>query len=158
MKMKVNGKVAKMIIDTGASHTVFDKSKITKFVKDNKFTKMAKTTTGLGGNNIDSHHTTINKISLGKISLVNYPGVMLDLSHVNISYAAMGLPEVDGVLGADIFVMFNAVIDYEKKTLTLNDKALKGLEKARKLIVKKSAGRIKKAAAKKKKVTAKAKK
>jgi len=123
MKMHVNGKVANMIIDTGASHTVFDKKRMIKFIGKTKFTKLKNSTSGIGGTKMDSHHTMIDRLKFGKLKLDGYPGVMLDLSHVNKAFKRMGMAEVDGVLGADIFMMFNAVIDYEKKTLKLNDTA-----------------------------------
>ena len=129
IKILVNGKVAKMIIDTGASHTVFDKTKMKKYVKQKRFTKIANSTTGVGATKMDSHHTIIEKIKIGKMQIQGYPGVMLDLSHVNASYVMMGLPEIDGVLGADIFVMFSAVIDYKNMTLTLNDELVKKVTK-----------------------------
>ncbi len=119
--MHVNGKVANMIIDTGASHTVFDKKKIKKFIGKTIFTKMKNSTSGISGTKMDSHHTIIDRLKFGKLTLDGYPGVMLDLSHVNKAFKRMGMAEIDGVLGADIFMMFNAVIDYEKKTLKLND-------------------------------------
>ena len=47
---------------------------------------------------------------------------MLDLSHVNQSYEQIGLKPIDGVLGSDVLLKYNAVIDYEKKILKLKFK------------------------------------
>ncbi len=135
MKMQVNGKVTKMIIDTGASHTVFDKKRMQTHIKGQKLTKFSKSTTGVGGTKIDTHHTIIKKMKIGKLEIIEYPGIMLDLSHVNASFVAMGLPEIDGVLGADIFLLFNAIIDYKKRTLTLNDSNFTKVEKVKKVPV-----------------------
>lgn len=119
VKMKINNKVAQIIIDTGASKTVFDKTRIAKFVKDTHFDTHEKLSTGLGTNTMTSQITVLKKISLGEIQLNDYKTVLLDLSHVNQSYESLGLKPVDGVLGSDLLLQYKAVIDYEKKVLKL---------------------------------------
>ena len=64
-----------------------------------------------------SHFTSIKKIKIGEIEILDYKTILLDLSHVNQSYEQIGLKPVDGVLGSDILLKFNGVIDYEKKVL-----------------------------------------
>lgn len=119
MKLYINRKVANVIIDTGASKTVFDRKRILKFVSDKKFDKHDNLSSGLGTNSMKSEFTTIKKIRIGTLEIVNYQMVLLDLSHVNKSYHQVGLPQVDGVLGSDILLKYKAVIDYEKKKLKL---------------------------------------
>ena len=121
MKMSINGKAAKVVLDTGASHSAFDIKKTKKF-NIVKPTKRVSSTSGLGTNTMDSHHTIFKKIRIGELEIINYHAVLLDLSHVNQSYASINLPEVDGVLGSDILVEYNAIIDYEKKVLKLKIK------------------------------------
>lgn len=125
VKIRINGKVARMIIDTGASHSAFDVKKIKSFVKNKNFEKHGEATSGLGTNTMESHFTSINKIKLGELEILDYHAVLLDLSHVNESYVSIDLPEVDGVLGSDIFCKYNAVIDYKKQTLELTNKKTK---------------------------------
>lgn len=119
VKLQLNRKLANVIIDTGASKTVFDKSRIEEFVTDKNFSTHEKLSAGLGTNTMTSQLTTIKKIKIGEVEIENYETVLLDLSHVNHSYASVGLKPVDGVLGSDILLKFNAVIDYEKKILRL---------------------------------------
>jgi len=121
VKLYINRKVANVIIDTGASKTVFDKKRILKFVSDKKFDKHDNLSSGLGTNTMKSQFTIIKKIKIGTLEIVNYQIVLLDLSHVNKSYHQVGLPQVDGVLGSDILLKYNAVIDYEKKKLRLKE-------------------------------------
>ena len=118
-KILVNRKSALMVLDTGASRTVFDKNRIGRFSRETKFRKSEQQSAGLGTSTMKSHFTALKKISLGKISIADYDAVLLDLSHVNKAYAGIGLPEVDGVLGNDILVKFRAKIDYGKKKLEL---------------------------------------
>ena len=122
IKMSINGKVANVIVDTGASKTVFDTTAIEKFVKHKKFEEHDQLSSGLGTNTMTSQSTMIKKIKIGAVEIENYKTVLLDLSHVNSSYTQIGLKTVDGVLGSDILLKYNAVIDYEKKILKLKFK------------------------------------
>jgi|ERR1043165_9560778 hypothetical protein len=119
LKVKINGKPASLIIDTGASKSVFDKARIAKFVKKESFQAHESLSSGLGTNSMTSEITTIKKLRIGGLEVENYKTVVLDLSHVNVSYEQVGLKPVDGVLGSDILLQHHAVIDYEKKTLKL---------------------------------------
>lgn len=136
VKIKINGKVANAIIDTGASKTVFDKTRIDNFLKLEKLSAHDSKSTGLGTASMQSHVVLLNKISIGKLEIPDYTAVVLDLSHVNQTYVMIGLKPIDAVVGSDIMQQYKAVIDYSKKTLSLT------------LPVKKKA--VKKKAAKKK--------
>lgn len=109
-----------MLIDTGASKTVFDENRIKKFIDENEFILNEKLSTGLGTNSMQTHSATIKKIQFGKIVLKNFNTILLDLSHVNESYSKLDLPVIDGVLGSDLMIEYNAVIDYKSKELKLN--------------------------------------
>ena len=119
IKAKVNGKRASLLIDTGASKTVFDKDKILKFVKESSFTTLEKLSTGLGTAKMKTHSAFLKKLQLGKLTLPEFETIVIDLSHVNQAYEKLDLPEIDGVLGSDLMLMYNAVIDYKKKKLKL---------------------------------------
>jgi predicted aspartyl protease len=125
MKVHINGKPANIIIDTGASKTVFDKSRITKYIKNKTFDENEKLSSGLGTNTMKSHTTKIKKMKIGTLEILDYETVLLDLSHVNESYQQVGLKPIEGVLGSDILAEFNAIIDYEKQILKLKFKKKK---------------------------------
>jgi len=122
IKIKINNKVSNLIIDTGASKTVFDKHRIKNFVSEKKFDTHDKLSSGLGTNSMESQLVTLKKIKIGEVEITNYHTILLDLSHVNKSYEQIGLKPVDGVLGSDVLLKYNAVIDYEKKILKLKFK------------------------------------
>ncbi|MEK6616389.1 MAG: retropepsin-like aspartic protease [Bacteroidota bacterium] len=121
INIRVNGKHAQLLIDTGASHTVFDKERIVNFIKKEKVEKHDKLSSGLGTSNMKSHLAVIENISLGKIEIRNYKTVVIDLSHVNVAYKHMKQKPIDGVLGSDILKKYKAVIDYGKKKLFVDD-------------------------------------
>lgn len=120
--IRVNGKPARLLIDTGASKTVFDKEMIVKFLSKEKFEKHDKLSTGLGTGNMKSHLAVIGKISIGKTEIKNYKTVVIDLSHVNKAYKHMKQKPIDGVLGSDILKEYGAIINYGKALLLLYPK------------------------------------
>jgi predicted aspartyl protease len=125
IKAYINKKLVHLIIDTGASRTVFDKTKIEKYVGNERIEEEDKLSSGLGTNTMTSQTTIIKKLKIGELEITHYNAVLLDLSHVNESYEQVGLKQLDGVLGSDILVKYNAVIDYEKKVLKLKFKKKK---------------------------------
>lgn len=120
VNIRVNGKPARLLIDTGASQTVFDKTRIKKFLKEKKFISHDKLSTGLGTSNMKSHLAVMEKIEIGKIVTRKYKTVVIDLSHVNVAYKQMKQKPIDGVLGSDILKKYRAVIDYGKKKLVIS--------------------------------------
>lgn len=123
IKGKINGKVANLLIDTGASRTVFDVNRMDKFVKVKKLKKNEQLSTGLGTNSMESHVSELKKIDLNGLVINNYHGIFIDLSHVNTSYEGINLKPIDGVIGSDILLKYKAIINYEKMEMTLKFKA-----------------------------------
>lgn len=118
-KVKINGKPGLVIIDTGASRTVFDKTEIVKFLQSEEIAEHDRVSTGLGTASMQSQVVTLDSFALGKVKLEKYPAVVLDLQHVNQTYDAIGLASIVGVLGSDVLVSHKAVINYSKKYLSL---------------------------------------
>jgi predicted aspartyl protease len=115
----INGNIARLLIDTGASRTVFDSERIRAFLdlEDQNFEKIDKLSTGLGTNTMESHSVTIGRFELGETLFEDYLAVVLNIEHVNQSYRLLGYPEIDGVLGGDLLHELKAVIDYRKMEL-----------------------------------------
>ena len=115
----VNDKIAHMILDTGASRTVFDETRIAQFLVNETIEEQNRLSTGLGTNTMESKKVVLNTVEIGAVAITNYQAAVLDLSHVNQSYEKLSLAPVDGVLGSDILVDYRALIDYQKKELRL---------------------------------------
>ncbi len=118
---KINGKKANLIIDTGASRTVFDELMIKKYLPDsyNDFENNEKLSTGLGTNTMKSQACTLKSLKLGDLTIKNYLAVILDLTNINESYGHLGLPEIHGVIGGDLLKKYKAVIYYKSQNLKL---------------------------------------
>ncbi|MBQ19504.1 MAG: clan AA aspartic protease [Flavobacteriales bacterium] len=121
LKVTINGITANLILDTGASRSVFDQTRIAQFTKNNHIEDLDRLSTGLGTNTMTSKKVTLEKLQLNAIVIENYEATILDLAHVNQSYEKLELEVIDGVLGSDILTEYNAIIDYGKKELILNN-------------------------------------
>ena len=119
VKIKINRKSARMVVDTGASQTVMDRERIHNFVAEREFKKSEALSTGLGTNSMESHIAHIRKLQLGALVIKDMSLLLLDLSMVNSSYEQIGVKSIDGIIGSDILVNHRAVIDFEKKILKL---------------------------------------
>jgi predicted aspartyl protease len=118
-QIKINHKIANVLLDTGASKTVFDINLINNFIVGLESEIHDKLTTGLGTSSMVSHKAVINKLEIGKLEILDFDAVLLDLSHVNQSYGQLGIEPIAGVIGCDIMVQFKAKIDFEKSVLTM---------------------------------------
>jgi len=116
---KINGTKISLLIDTGASKTVFDRKRMRTLMRKKKFQKNDGLSVGLGTNKMKSHFVELEKLSIGELVLENFKTVLLDLKIVNKSYAMLGLSPIDGVVGGDILNRFGAEINYRKKQLLL---------------------------------------
>lgn len=119
INLLINEKPANLLIDTGASKTVFDLTRIEPFLTDTEFTENEMLSAGLGTNTLVSKSAVLESLKIGDFELKNYPCIIIDMSHVNETYQSIGLQPFDGVLGSDILYRFKASIDYKTKILKL---------------------------------------
>jgi hypothetical protein len=121
IECRLNGKPVNMLVDTGASKTVFDVNRIRKYIGARKksFEIFEKQTTGLGTNTMESHFTVAKSFCIDKLEMKDFKIILLDMAHVNQSYALLKQTAIDGVLGSDLLMTHNAVIDYGKKILKI---------------------------------------
>ena len=115
----INDNPVKLLVDTGASKTVFDKKRIKKLFVKKRFKRHHSLSIGLGTSRMRSHIIKLEKFSIGELTINNFESVLLNLDNVNKSYQMLGLPAIEGVLGGDILQKHKAEIDYGKKILVL---------------------------------------
>ena len=112
----------KLVLDTGASKTAFDKTLLLELVHENELIHSGHLTTGLGTNNMESFTTNITDLYIGKFYIPLLEVAVLDLSAINSAYQKLEIAPVLGVLGGDVLVEFGAVIDYKKCKMSLKRK------------------------------------
>ena len=117
VKATINSVEGKFILDTGASSTCVDFSRV-KFFKlfaRNSDVKAA----GAGATDMLTQVSENNKLELGDWLEPDADVVVFDLSHVNAALLNHKATEVDGIIGADVLKEGRAVIDYKQKALYL---------------------------------------
>lgn len=119
LKAEINQIPCRLLIDTGASRTVFDQNRISLFVTDPEIHENEQLSTGLGTNDMKSQIISLDSLVIGELSLHNYQCIIIDMIHINQSFETFGLQAIDGVIGGDILLNYKAEIDYRKKELRL---------------------------------------
>jgi len=121
VEVVVFGRPFLVVLDTGASKTVFDKTVLLETNAAAVLLETDKLSTGLGTSTMASFKLTLHDLHIGALHVPEFEVAVLDLSTINMAYQKLGKPLVLGVLGGDILVKYSAVIDYGKCLLTLNN-------------------------------------
>jgi len=117
LNLRVNGKKASFILDTGASASCLDENLAQQYaLSPNQDEILA---TGAGSSNFATHQADNVLIDLGNLQLQQQSLILLDLSHVNHALAEVNEAPVEGILGADLLKARRAVIDYGRNCLYL---------------------------------------
>jgi hypothetical protein len=119
LDIMIFNKPFKVVLDTGASRTAFDRDLLIQANEMANIVASERLSTGLGTNTMESATAVIENIWIGDMMIPELEVAVLDLSTINVAYRELGHPEVLGVLGSDILMKHNAVIDFGKKTLKL---------------------------------------
>lgn len=119
IEVRINRKKCRMVLDTGASRTVFDQKEIQALVREKSSLLEGKMSAGLGTREMETHSIQLKKFQLGKLSLADFEALVLDLDVLSQSYEQLGHGKVVGVLGSDILHRYQAIIDFGKQKLSL---------------------------------------
>jgi len=119
VKITINGHDARMLLDTGASRTVFDMETIKMLHAGIEMEANEDKATGLGTNSVENYIAIVDSFAIGGLTISDFQVGVLDLSHVNTSYSNIDMPSIAGVVGSDLLVKYNAVIDFGKLMLLL---------------------------------------
>ena len=117
--VKIYKKTYKVVLDTGASKTVFDHNLLLGADKRITVQSTNRLSAGLGTLSMESYTAILPEFKIGRLKLPDFEVAVLDLSNINQAYAQLNHPQVLGVLGGDIFTDYAAIIDYGTKKLKL---------------------------------------
>jgi len=118
---EVNGRPARLLLDTGASHTIFATPSAQRLgLQTAPSTERAG---GVGTSDHATETTIIDELRLGGVRLQRVAAWTFDLDHVNRALANQGGAPVDGALGGDLLRPAEAVIDYARAMLYLRPAA-----------------------------------
>lgn len=117
VEIVVFGQSLLAVVDTGASRSVFDRSFIKSHVKHLNTSEETHATTLFTTSS--TLQAVIPKMKIGRLILTEYDAVALDLEAVNQAYAGLGHPPISAIIGGDLLLKYNAVINYKKMKLYL---------------------------------------
>ncbi|TDQ07416.1 aspartyl protease family protein [Pedobacter metabolipauper] len=106
-----------VVLDTGASRSVFDMAFIKTHLSEVEYSEESQATTLFS--TATTLQAVIPKLKIGRLALTDYETVALDLESVNQTYGSLGHPEIKGIIGSDILLKYDAVINYKKMKLYL---------------------------------------
>ncbi|WP_234994548.1 aspartyl protease family protein [Pedobacter caeni] len=112
VEIVIFGKKSFVVLDTGASRSVFDMALIKANIKELEHSEETHATTLFATSS--TLQATIPKLKIGRLVISDYDTVALDLDTVNQAYEQMGHPKVIGIIGSDILLKYNAIINYKK--------------------------------------------
>ncbi|HOR59960.1 MAG TPA: retropepsin-like aspartic protease [Bacteroidales bacterium] len=119
IKAKVNKNKVNMIVDTGASSTVFDVEN--PIFSDIEFENLETDNPSSGFNSVieELYYGNIDSFSISWFKIKNFEAVFTSMQHINYLYKNLNLPPVAGILGCDFLIENNAVLDFENKKLII---------------------------------------
>ena len=116
----INDKKYDLLIDTGASHTIFDATLIPELpVNEIEYSEIR--STGISVGELNARIGCIETFKLGDLQHTNWIVILIDLTHVNEMYNNLTDKVVAGLIGSDFLLKHKAVIDYKKRELILRD-------------------------------------
>lgn len=117
VKATINGVKGDFILDTGASNSCvgFESIELFKLNASKSKTKAA----GAGATGMVTQLASDNYLELGTWKCQDFHLVIFDLSHVNEALRQHKTKAVQGIIGADVLLEGDAIIDYSSKSLYL---------------------------------------
>jgi len=115
----LSGISARLVVDTGASHSCLCKKTFKSICKNGRITK-ADAVMGIGKSRLNNQLMQVPQFQLGGLLIEDYPFLMLPLSHINKMLQMLDIQPIHGLLGGDILFKYNAVIDYAGRKITFN--------------------------------------
>jgi hypothetical protein len=117
VKASINGISGNFILDTGASNSCvgFESVALFGLTAGRSKTKAA----GAGATNMPTQIAKNNTLKLGRWTTSEFHLVIFDMTHVNVALQHYKVKPVQGIIGADILLEGEAIIDYANRCLYL---------------------------------------
>jgi hypothetical protein len=112
-----NDTVACWIIDTGASKTVLDSNLNQNYELVDSDNEDDYQSAGINQGMMETKVGVIPKLRFGELVICNQKVALIDLSHVNEIYEKYTNHRIAGLIGGDILMRYNCLIDYEQKII-----------------------------------------
>ncbi|HEY4787299.1 MAG TPA: retropepsin-like aspartic protease [Bacteroidales bacterium] len=125
----INGQKCNLIIDTGASKTVFALNHIQHILHEEPVSQPDIQSAGISASTIDSHSGLIRDFRMGNMIIRNMEIILIDLSSIDEIYHKFTDKSIWGLIGSDFLLKYKARLDYGNRLMTLNVSKSNILEK-----------------------------
>lgn len=115
----VNGQLCHLIIDTGASKTIFALNHLQSILLEEPVSQPDIQSAGISASSLDSHSGIITEFRLGQLLLTSMETVLIDLTSIDELYRKYTSKSIWGLIGSDFLLKYKAKLDYGNLTLTL---------------------------------------
>ncbi len=115
----MSGYKLNVLIDTGASLTVFDVNRFKNIYPQQEVSPYENSFRGITSHAIPTWSATVEVLDIGSLQLTDLRILLVDLASINQTYAHYDLPRIDAVLGGDLLLALKTRIDYASRTLIL---------------------------------------
>lgn len=113
----VKDKKINLLIDTGASRTVFDTELLKQIFPKLSLEENEEPALGIGSQSVENQVAKIPYFAIGGLVLDGLEIGIIDLKGINQHYSQISKISIDGILGGDILNTYNALIDYKNCTM-----------------------------------------
>lgn len=115
----INDLKLNLVIDTGASKTVFDGRILEPALGTSDRFSHKIQSAGIMADEIDSKATLADVFRIGDLVIHDFPVIMIDLEAINKLYRKATGESIHGLLGSDFLLSYRADIDYGKLVMEL---------------------------------------
>ena len=121
VSMRVNGAMGTFLLDTGASNSVIDKRALPQFKIASQNLLRSETAIGAGGD------VTLSSYAISGLSINGRNFALKQISAADLSPVIFALARdtrirLDGIIGQDVMIAFDGVIDTKSRTLFLRER------------------------------------
>ncbi len=116
---QINGHICHLIIDTGASKTVFAYNRLHQLLSENPVAQPEIQSAGISAASIDSHSGILSQFQLGKFTYTDMEVILIDLSSIEVLYQNYAEKSIWGLIGSDFLLKYKAKLDYGQKMMWL---------------------------------------
>lgn len=113
----INGVKGNFILDTGASNSCVGFDSVGKFLLT--ASQSPTLAAGAGAVGMLTQIAMSNQLKMGRWKTGDFHLVVFDMSHVNTALTQHNARPVDGIIGADVLLQGEAIIDYAGRLLYL---------------------------------------
>lgn len=120
VRCKINSHKAYLLIDTGASQSIFDYNGIQFNKEDIEDVENDGTSSGFNSSIDELYTGKIDSLNISYLRTSIEPAIFTPLDHINNIYSSINLPVISGILGCDFLIKHNATIDFSINKISLD--------------------------------------